>query len=113
MTAATYAAVGSRQGVQVVLDGGTPASLEGELLYVSNTMRGGLGAPGSGVLSNEGTRFWIRMVATGAVTHTGNEPGEVTAGTGIGYMAIGASQNDEGGLGVCSATDHAFTLLPR
>jgi len=113
MTAATYAAVGARQGTQVVLDAGTPASLEAEFLYVSNTLRGGVGAPGTGVVANEGTRFWIRVIATGPVTHVGTGPGEVTAGTAVGYVAIGASADDEGGLGLCSAVDHTFTLRTR
>jgi hypothetical protein len=113
MTAAQYAAVGGRQAVQIVLDGGTPSSLEGELLYVNNTMRGGLGANQFGAVSNEARRLWIRIIATGAVTHTGTGPGEVTAGTAMGYMAIGADQDDEGGQGLCNAFDHTFTLRVR
>jgi hypothetical protein len=113
MTAAQYASVGSRQASQIVLDAGTPASLEAEFLYVSATLRGGIGAPGTGAVANEGTRFWLRVIGTGAVTHTGTDPGEVSAGTAMGYMAIGANENDEGGLGICNALDHTFTLRRR
>jgi hypothetical protein len=115
MNAAQYAAVGSRQGVQLVLDGGTPSSLEAEFLYVSSTMRGGLGAGQFGAVSNQGQRLWIRVIATGPVTHTGNAAGEVTAGMAMGYMAIGANEDDEGagGTGICNAMDHTFTLRVR
>jgi hypothetical protein len=99
-------------GVQVVIDG-VASSLELEFKYTDFTLRGGLGTTGAGVLTNEGLRFWIRGIGTGAVTHVGDGPGEVTAGSLMGYLATGSASTEEAAAASCFATDHAFTLKAR
>jgi hypothetical protein len=99
-------------GVQIVSDG-DPSSLELELMYTNFTLRGGFGTTGLGVLSSEGRRLWIRVIGTGAVTQTSDGHGEVTAGTMMGYMAVGGPNDDEDMAAVCNARDHTFTLRPR
>lgn len=102
-------------GVQVVIEG-VPSSLELEFKYTDFTLRGGLGTTGAGVLTNEGLRLWIRAIGTGAVTHTGEGPGEVTAGTLMGYVAVGSASDQFDALClscICYATDHSFTLKVR
>jgi hypothetical protein len=99
-------------GVQVVIEG-VASSLELEFKYTDFTLRGGLGTTGEGVLTNQGLRFWINAIGTGAVTQTSSGIGQVTAGTLIGYIAVApatAAQND---AVACSATDHTFTLKVR
>jgi len=102
-------------GVQVVIEGDA-SSLELEFKYTDSTLRGGLGTTAAGVLTNQGLRFWIRGIGTGAVTHTGEGPGEVTAGTLMGYVAVGSASDPFDSLCmscICSANDHSFTLKVR
>lgn len=99
-------------GVQVVIDG-DPSTLELEFKYTDFTLRGGLGTTGNGVLTNEGLRFWIRAIGTGAVTQTSDGHGEVLAGSLMGYMATGSAGSDEASATPCVARDHTFTLKVR
>jgi hypothetical protein len=99
-------------GVQVVIEGGA-ASFELEFKYTDFTLRGGLGTTGEGVLTNQGLRFWIRAIGTGAVTQKTDGIGQVTAGTLMGYIAVGAATASENEAAACSATDHTFTLKVR
>jgi len=102
-------------GVQVVIDGDA-SSLELEFKHTDFTLRGGLGTTVEGVLTNEGLRFWIRAIGTGAVTHTGEGPSEVTAGTLMGYVAVGNASDEFASLCmncICHGTDHSFTLKVR
>ncbi|HEY6554575.1 MAG TPA: hypothetical protein VI669_14555 [Vicinamibacteria bacterium] len=99
-------------GVQVVIEG-VASSLEGEFKYTEFTLRGGIGTTGAGVLTNEGLRFWIRAIGTGAVTQRTGGIGEVTAGTLMGYMATGFAASEEASAATCFATDHTFTLKVR
>jgi hypothetical protein len=111
MTAAA-AGVSPHPGVQVVLDG-NPGELELEFLFDGGTLRGGLGTTGDGVLANEAMRLWLHAVGSGALTRAGDGRGEIVTGTLMGYVALGRPNNDEGALGTCTATDHAFTLRVR
>jgi hypothetical protein len=109
---AAAAGTSPHPGLQVVLDGNA-ADLEWELLNENFTVRGGLGTTGDGVLSNEATRMWVHAIGSGTVTRASDGRGEVATGTLIGYIAIGRPDDDEGGLGTCSARDHAFSLRTR
>jgi hypothetical protein len=101
-------------GVEILLDGAAVASaLEIEFKYTDFTLRGGLGTTGDGVLMNEGQRLWVHAIGTGAVTQESAGIGEVTAGTLIGYVAIGAPTDAESDAVICNATDHTFTLKIR
>lgn len=99
-------------GVQVVLDG-VASSLELEFKYTDFTLRGGLGTTGDGVLANQGQRFWINAIGTGAVTQRADGLGEVTAGTLIGYIAVAPATAVQNDAVACSTTDHTFTLKVR
>lgn len=99
-------------GVQVVLDG-NPGELELEFLFDAGTLRGGLGTTGDGVLANEALRLWMHAIGTGSLARASDGRGEVLTGTLMGYLALGRPDDDEGALGTCSATDHAFTLRVR
>jgi hypothetical protein len=99
-------------GVQVVIEG-VASSLELEFKYTDFTLRGGLGTTGDGVLTNQGPRFWMNAIGTGAVTHKGDGVGEVTAGTLIGYIAVAPATAVQNDAIACSTTDHTFTLKVR
>jgi hypothetical protein len=99
-------------GVEVVIEG-VASSLELEFKYTDFTLRGGLGTTGDGVLTNQGQRLWIRAIGTGAVTQKTDGIGEVTAGTLIGYIAVGPATALEAEATACTALDHTFTLKIR
>jgi hypothetical protein len=99
-------------GVQVVVEG-VASALELEFKYTDFTLRGGLGTTGDGVLTNQGQRFWMNAIGTGAVTQKGDGRGEVTAGTLAGYVAVGAATGTQNEAIACSTTDHTFTLKVR
>lgn len=99
-------------GVQVVLDG-VASSLELEFKYTDFTLRGGLGTTGAGVLTNQGQRFWMNAIGTGAVTQRADGTGEVTAGTLMGYIAVAPATAVQNDAVACSTTDHTFTLKVR
>ena len=99
-------------GVQVVLDG-VPSSLELEFKYTDFTLRGGLGTTGEGVLTNQGQRFWMNAIGTGAVAQKSDGIGEVTAGTLMGYIAVAPATAVQNDAVACSTTDHTFTLKVR
>ncbi len=99
-------------GVQVVIEG-VASSLELEFKYTDFTLRGGLGTTGEGVLTNQGQRFWMNAIGTGAVTQKSDGIGEVTAGTLIGYIAVAPATAVQNDAVACSTTDHTFTLKVR
>jgi hypothetical protein len=99
-------------GVQVVIEG-VASSLELEFKYTDFTLRGGLGTTGEGVLANQGQRFWINAIGTGAVTQKADGIGQVTAGTLMGYIAVAAATASQNEAIACSTTDHTFTLKVR
>jgi hypothetical protein len=99
-------------GVEVVIEG-VASSLELEFKYTDFTLRGGLGTTGEGVLTNQGQRLWMNAIGTGAVTQKADGIGEVTAGTLIGYVAIGSATAVQNEAVACSTTDHTFTLKVR
>jgi hypothetical protein len=93
-------------GVQLLLDGGEPASLELELKYVEPILEGGVGTTGEGVASSQGPRVWVNAVGTGHVTRVSDGRGEVTSGCLRGYLEIE-------GMNACTATNHSFSLRPQ
>jgi hypothetical protein len=99
-------------GVQVVIEG-VASALELELKYTDFTLRGGLGTTGNGVLTNQGQRFWMNAIGTGAVTQKADGIGEVSAGTLMGYIAVAAATATQNDAVACSTTDHTFTLKVR
>jgi hypothetical protein len=99
-------------GIQVVIEG-DPSSLELEFKYTDFTLRGGLGTTGEGVLTNQGQRFWINAIGTGAVTQKADGIGQVTAGTLMGYIAVAGATASQNEATACSTTDHTFTLKVR
>lgn len=92
-------------GVQLLLEGAEPASLEWEVRYVEPVLEGGLGTTGEGVASSLGTRVWVSAVGTGHVTRAGDGRGEVTSGSLRGYLEIE-------GMSACTAANHSFRLRP-
>jgi hypothetical protein len=99
-------------GVQILIEG-VASSFELELKYTDFTLRGGLGTTGEGVLTNQGQRTWINAIGTGAVTQKADGIGEVTAGTLIGFVAVGSATATFDEAAACTALDHTFTLKVR
>jgi hypothetical protein len=108
------AAAGSapHPGVQVLVEG-DGSRFELELLSAGTSVRGGLGTTEEGVLAQEGLRVWVRGMAEGPVFRTTDGRGQVTSGTLAGEIALAEADGDEGDLGSCSATAHAFSLRTR
>jgi hypothetical protein len=106
---ASPAGASPHPGVQVLLNG-DPATFEIEAIDDGQTVRGGLGTTGDGALSNEGLRVWIHAVGGGRLSRGLGGRGEVPSGTLMGYVAWGNADDEEGGLGSCSAADHTFSL---
>lgn len=99
-------------GVQILVDG-DGSRFELELLSTGTALRGGLGTTEEGVLTNEGMRAWIRAIGSGLVFHSADGRGEVLRGTLAGDLALAGADGEEGELGSCRATDHAFSLRAR
>jgi len=101
-------------GVQILLD---PNGFYFEWEALSNpaafTVRGGLGTPNVGVLADENVRLWAHVIASGQVQRATDGRGQIGSGTLSGYLALGGFNGQEGELGTCTATDHAFTLRIR
>ena len=93
-------------GVQILLDGIEPASLEVELKYAQTTLEGGFGTTAEGIASNQGPRVWVNAIGTGQVTQVSDGRGEVASGSLRGYLEIE-------GMDACTATDHSFRLRPQ
>jgi hypothetical protein len=93
-------------GVQLLLDGTEPASLELELKYVEPALAGGVGTTSEGVASSQGLRVWVNAIGTGHVTQVSDGRGEVTSGSLRGYLEIE-------GMNACTATNHSFRLRPQ
>lgn len=96
-------------GVQVLLVG-DGSRFELEFLSTVIALRGGLGTTEEGVLANEGLRMWIRAIGAGPVLRASDGRGELVTGTLAGYLALAQADGDEGELGTCSSTEHAFSL---
>jgi hypothetical protein len=107
MTAAA-AGTSPHPGVQVLVAGNE--AFEAELVAESNTVNGGFGTTEGGVMTNEATRLWIRVIGSAPVVRAADGRGEVTAGRMAGYVAYGPISGQEGALGACDATNHQFTL---
>lgn len=108
MTAAA-AGASPHPGVQVLVEG-DGSRFELELLSMETALRGGLGTTEEGVLANDGRRLWIRAIGSGLVFRANDGRGQVPAGTLAGELALAEADGDEGALGTCQATDHAFSL---
>jgi hypothetical protein len=96
-------------GVQVLLEG-DGSRFELEFLSTDVALRGGLGTTADGVLANEGLRVWINAIGNGPVFRTADGRGQILSGTLAGDIALAAADGEEGDLGSCHATDHAFSL---
>ena len=72
-----------------------------------------MGTTEEGVVASEGLRVWVHAIASGPVQHASDGRGEIVTGTLSGYLALASNGSDEGSLGTCTATDHAFTLRIR
>jgi hypothetical protein len=99
-------------GVQVLLEG-DGSRFELEFLSTEIALRGGLGTTAEGVLANEGLRVWVNAVGTGSVFRSADGRGQITSGTLAGDISLSTADGDQGDLGSCRATDHAFTLRPQ
>ena len=99
-------------GVQVLLEG-DGSRFELELLSTEVALRGGLGTTEEGVLANEGLRVWINAIGTGSVFRSADGRGQITSGTLAGDIALATADGEQGDLGSCRATDHAFSLRPQ
>jgi len=118
--AAASAGASPYPGVQILLEP-NGFRMEMEALYLQAAalpgpaflLRGGLGTTEDLVLSDQGQRVWIHVVGGGTVQHAGATRGELATGTLAGYLALATAAGDEGELGTCTATDHAFTLRTR
>jgi len=91
-------------GAQLLVVGAEPALLELELKYTDNTLEGGIGTTGDGLLSNQGPYVWVNAIASGKTTQTSDGRGEVVSGTLRGYLEI------DGVMNACTSPGHAFTL---
>jgi len=98
--AAAAAGSSPHPGVQVLLDP-NGFRLEHEGLSAATSLRGGVGTTEEGA------------IASGPVQHASDGRGEIVTGTLSGYLALASNGSDEGSLGTCTATDHAFTLRIR
>jgi hypothetical protein len=105
---AAAAGTSPHPGVQVLV--ASSEAFEAELLSESNTVNGGFGTTEAGVMTNEGTRLWIRVIANGAVLRAADGRGEVVTGRMAGYLAYGPISGLEGSLGACDSAAHQFTL---
>jgi hypothetical protein len=110
--AAADAGASPHPGVQVLLDP-NGFRFEWEALSATVALRGGLGTTQEGVLADEGLRLWLRAIAGGQVQRASDGRGQIVTGTLAGYLALGEVNGQEGSLGTCSATDHAFSLRIR
>ena len=110
--AAAAAGSSPHPGVQVLLDP-NGFRLEHEGLSAATSLRGGVGTTEEGVVASEGLRVWVHAIASGPVQHASDGRGEIVTGTLSGYLALASNGSDEGSLGTCTATDHAFTLRIR
>jgi hypothetical protein len=100
-------------GIQILIEG-VASSFELEFKYTDFTLHGGLGTTGDGVLTNQGQRVWINAIGNGAVTQKAADGiGEVTAGTIIGFVAVGSATAAFNEAAACTALDHTFTLKVR
>jgi len=106
---AAAAGTSPHPGVQVLLVG-DGSRFELELLSTEVALRGGVGTTEEGVLANEGLRVWVHGIGSGPLFRSTDGRGQITAGTLSGYVALAQADGDEGDLGTCSASDHAFTL---
>jgi hypothetical protein len=112
--AAADAGASPHPGVQVLLDpNGFRFEWEALSLASTFTLRGGLGTTQEGVLSDENMRLWLHVIASGQVQRATDGRGQIATGTLAGYLALGSFNGQEGELGTCTATDHAFTLRIR
>jgi hypothetical protein len=112
--AAADAGASPHPGVQVLLDpNGFRFEWEALSLASAFTLRGGLGTTQEGVLADENTRLWLHAIASGQIQRAGDGRGQIATGTLAGYLALGGFNGQEGELGTCTATDHAFTLRIR
>jgi hypothetical protein len=93
-------------GVQLLLDGAEPASLELELKYAEPTLEGGFATTSDGAAPSQGPRVWINAIGTGYVTQVSDGRGEVVSGSLQGYLEIE-------GMDACTATNHSFRLRPQ
>ncbi len=98
--------------MQVLLDP-NGFRFEWEALSATFTLRGGLGTTLEGVLADEGARLWLHVIANGQVQRASDGRGQIVTGTLAGYLALGGFSGQEGELGTCTATDHAFSLRIR
>ena len=96
-------------GVQALVLG-DGSRFELEFLSEQVRLRGGAGTTEEGVLTNEGLRLWVHGIAAGLVFRSADGRGQITSGTLTGYVALGPADGEEGAMGTCTATDHAFTL---
>jgi hypothetical protein len=112
--AAADAGASPHPGVQVLLDpNGRWFEWEALSLVSTFTLRGGLGTTEVGVLADENQRLWLHTIASGQVQRASDGRGQIGSGTLSGYLALGSFNGQEGELGTCTATDHAFTLRIR
>jgi hypothetical protein len=101
---ATRADTARAPGVEIVVRGESPPTLEMELQSGLPQLRGGLGTVHGGTLSLEGVYLEVHALGFGTVTGDGRGRGQVSKGVLMGELAFGP--------GECSSPSHRWSLRP-